>query len=310
MPEVSEIAILSQYLTTKLKGKIITKLEIISGKYKTKKELVGKKLLKGTKHYKVINVKSKGKLMWIIMHNVENSDDKIYMTSHLGLAGEWSFYKSENDRIRLYISHKGKKYNLCYTDPRNFGNIEIYDDEDEIKEKIDRLAPDALKYDFSDDEFIEMVKNFLVKSKTRSNQLIYKVLMNQTIKDGIVCGLGNYLTAEILYDAKISPFRMIGSLSDNEIRKISHSIKYLTKLSYYNNITGYMTGFGDFISTHKERVDSGIYSNFHSEIKLKKKDEFVFKVYRQKKDPLGNPVVGDRTINKDRTTYWVPNVQK
>jgi len=71
-----------------------------------------------------------------------------------------------------------------------------------------------------------------------------------------------------------------------------------------------MTNFGDFISAHKKGIDSGKYPDYHPDIKLISTDKFDFKVYRKSKDSLDNPVVGDKTINKNRTTYWVPNVQK
>ena len=71
MPEGPEITILSQYLLTKLKGRLIEKLEVLSGKYHTK-TLVGKKLLAGTSIFKIINIESHGKLMWMKLKNVKN----------------------------------------------------------------------------------------------------------------------------------------------------------------------------------------------------------------------------------------------
>ena len=133
--------------------------------------------------------------------------------------------------------------------------------------------------------------------------------MKQDKKDALFSGIGNYLVAEILYDAKISPYRTIGSLSDNEIKSLSHSIKYLTKLSYYNNNDGYMLSFGEYSKLHKKYIDDGILPVFHTDVKLDKNDEFKIKVYRQTKDPDGNTVEKDEDINKGRTFHWVKNVQ-
>jgi formamidopyrimidine-DNA glycosylase len=223
--------------------------------------------------------------------------------SHLGLTGEWGFHKGNNDRIKITIgnSDNKKKYNLYYNDSRNFGNIYIYDNKKDLTDKSELLAPDALKSNFSDEDFLRMVKKYTEKSSKKVKS-IFKVLMDQTAKVGLLSGLGNYLTPEILYRAKISPFREIGSLSNDDIKKLSHSIKYVTKLSYYNNTTGYMTNFGSFIKTHKEKIDDGKYPEYHPEIKLKE-DTFKFNVYRQKKDPLGNEVERDVTINNGRTVY-------
>ena len=296
MPECPEITILSQLLMSKLKGVNFEKLIVTSGKY-LKKNLVGSNLIK---NHKLENCDSKGKLLYMTL---SNKKEKIYLISHLGLTGEWQFESNNNTRIKIITD----KLTLYYNDPRNFGNIEIVSNHDHLKKKLDSLAPDVLKNDF---DLQSLVKEYLSKSLSRKKQLIFKVLMKQNLKDGIVSGLGNYLTPEILYDAKISPFRTIGSLSSIEIKKLSKSIKYIVKLSYYNNNTGYMTNFGDFVNIHKLNIDNKIYPEYHENIKLNKTDKFNFKVYRQDKDPKGNKVDKDKTINKTRTTYWVKNIQK
>ena len=126
---------------------------------------------------------------------------------------------------------------------------------------------------------------------------------------GIGSGIGNYLSAEIMYNAKLSPHRTIGSLTDSEINSLCNSIKYIMKLSYYNNKTGYMSNFGKFTEVHRKGIDDGRFPNFHDSIKFKEGDEFEFKVYRMKTDSHGNEIIADSSINNDRTSWWVPNVQ-
>ena len=48
---------------------------------------------------------------------------------------------------------------------------------------------------------------------------------------------------------------------------------------------------------------------YHPDIKLKDKT-FKFLVYRQKLDPNGNKIKAEKINGSDRTTYWVPTVQK
>jgi formamidopyrimidine-DNA glycosylase len=314
MPECPEVTILSHYLNDKLKNKYMTILNVISGKY-LNKSILGKKLFDGSK-YKIVDVNSKGKVLYFTMYKIDDSDKNvkkyIYLISHLGMSGEWSFNKSNNDRLHIHVETKDtKKYILCYADPRNFGNIEVLDSKDALDKRLNKLAPDVLKTNFTDPQFHEMVKKYLSKSKKRSDQSIFKVLTKQNLADGIVSGLGNYLIPEILYDAKISPYRTIGSLSQIEIFQLSHSIKYITKLSYYNNTTGYMTNFGSYSELHKNGIDSGKYNNFHPDIILKHTDIFKFKIYQQKTDPLGNKVDKDKDkkLNGDRTVHWVKAVQ-
>lgn len=305
MPEGPEVKILSQYLASKIKGKIFQSLEILGGKYKR----LGIENLEEiqNKNFKIKEVDSKGKLMWIKL--VDNNNNQIYLTSHLGLTGFWSFEEDENDKIQINIKDKNKNYKLCYQDPRNFGNINIYT-KNELNEKLELLADDVLNKSFTEEDFENKVKKYLNVSSQRKNQIIFKILMKQEKKDGLVSGLGNYLVPEILYNCKISPTRKIGTLTTNEIHELSKSIKYITKLSYYNNDTGYMTNFDKFVEKHKKGIDKGIYPEFHTDTVLLKTDKFEFKVYQQKKDPDGNPVEANKTINEGRTTYWVPSVQK
>lgn len=310
MPEGPEVTILGQLLLSKLKGKIIEKMEILSGKY-SRKPMDNHTLLNGKNQYLIKNIDNKGKFMWITLENIENNN-KIYLASHLGLTGFWGFTEGKNDRLKITIKNKkhNKKYYLYFEDDRNFGNIDLYDNKKDLDEKIDEIAMDSLKSEYSLEDFVTLYKNFLSKSPKRKEQEIGLVLMKQKEKDGIISGIGNYLMAEILYDAKISPYRQAGSLTDSEIKKLGKSVKYITKLSYYNNETGYMTHFDDFIKVHKEKIDNNTYPEYHSEIKLKKKDKFEFKVYRQKKDPEGNEVLADKKLQKTRSTYWVPQIQK
>ena len=64
-----------------------------------------------------------------------------------------------------------------------------------------------------------------------------------------------------------------------------------------------MTHFDDFIDLHRERIDKGVYPNYHKHIKIKSDENFKFKVYGQKKDPGGNHIEVDKSIQKTRSTY-------
>ena len=53
--------------------------------------------------------------------------------------------------------------------------------------------------------------------------------MDQTTRGGILSGIGNYLAAEILYAAKLSPKRKLSSLDDIDIKKLTKAIKIIIK---------------------------------------------------------------------------------
>jgi len=286
MPEGPEVCITAQYLLSILNNKTI--------KY------ISNKNYKSIINYKIKDVNTKGKLLWftLIKNNLT-----YYLICHFGLTGEWSFDKNEYNKLIILLNDDTKLY---YNDLRNFGRMLLIKDKILLDKEINKLAPDFLKTEFTNDEFIEQFKKYMNKTIKRKNMLLVKVLMDQK---AIGSGIGNYLSSEILYNAKLSPKRTLKSLSNNDLKKLSQSIKYIMKLSYYNNPTGYMTNFDKFILKHKKGIDNGKYPNYHQDIKLKKSDQFKFNVYRRKLDNNGNKVLADK-INNNRTTYWIPNIQK
>jgi DNA-formamidopyrimidine glycosylase len=301
MPEGPEIVITTQYLTTKIKKKKIKSIEVVSGRY-THETLKGLKLTKNTP-LTIKSIDSKGKFMW--MEFVDNDGKTIYMLNTFGLTGHWSFHEEANSRVKFVIesaTDSSKTYTLYFIDQRNFGTMEFTDNEQLLKTKLKKLAPDVLKTTMTDDDLVEMIKNY--NAKTKKDKNLVKVLMDQ---NAIVSGIGNYLVAEILYDAKLNPHRSLDSLSNSEIETLAHSIRKIVKYAYYDNDTGYMDHFKDFMKTHAARIDKGIFPNYHPDIKAN--EGFKFKVYLKDKDPHGNNVEKDRIL-KDRTIHWVKNIQK
>jgi len=298
MPEICEVVLTSQALKNKLLNKKLNQINILSGRY-TKSPFKGYNNM--TFPLKVVNIDSHGKFMWFKFEN-----DK-YLLNTFGLSGMWGFNKTNNNRIEFVFEDNIMVY---YDDDRNFGTFEYDNTQSAFNKKINKLAPDLLKTDFTKEQFLGWFKDFLSKSSRRKDMLIVKVLMNQNKNDGIGSGLGNYLVPEILYRCKISPHRKIGDLSDNEIMHMAQMIKQVLKLCYVYNDTRYMTvdkDMKDFVEDHYNNLDE--YPDYHSEIQIPIGQKFMFFVYRQKVDPIGNKVIGEKIIN-NRTTYWVPTVQK
>lgn len=284
MPEVAEIALTAQILSKYFRKKILNSVEFISGKYGPKrKKPDGYKKFISNLPLKVVKIDSKGKFMWFDLVSTENPDEHWYIWNNFGLTGMWSLYEPDNCRAKFTFVNGKTAY---FSDQRNFGGFKFSNNQIDLEKKLNTLGPDFLKEE-----------NFNWFSLKKYNVPIVKLLMDQK---KIGSGLGNYLSCEILYCAKISPHRTGISLSSKEIAKLDYWIKYVTKLSYVDNHIGYM------INLEKE-ANKIRKKNYHPDIKLKEKT-FKFKVYRQKTDPKGNPVKADKII-KGRTTYWVPKVQ-
>ena len=176
-----------------------------------------------------------------------------------------------------------------------------------------------LKFQISNNKYLYRIKKYLFKNnevdKKRKDKKIVEILMEQKKNCGLGSGLGNYLVAEILYYAKISPFKTIYEIySDRAMSdRLSDSIEKVVKSAYKTSYVGYLDDadeeFAKYVKKLRKNIDEDkdyIY-NFHPDIEVG--DVFQFNVYGQKQDPKGNPVKKDKII-KGRTTYWVPDVQK
>lgn len=295
MPEVCEVCLTAQYLSSMI-GHKITKIKILSGRYE-KNPIKGCETLEFPLKIKKIN--TKGKFMWFTMtHN----DKTYYMLNTFGLTGKWSFEKLDFSHVKFYIENKTKKYDLYFSDVRNFGTIEFTTDVKVLNKKLDKLGVDLLQTSLSDNEFQKIVQSLKNKKKK-----IVVVMMSQDAKDGIGSGLGNYLVPEILYRAKISPHRTISSLTKQDLIALNKAIKHQLKLCYISNTTNYISHLSKFLETHRKNVENGNFPDYHKNVKIGK-EKCNFNVYRREADDDNNPVTGE-VIIPGRTTYWVPDVQ-
>ncbi|XWV26090.1 putative formamidopyrimidine-DNA glycosylase [Tupanvirus soda lake] len=287
MPEIAEIALTSEILEKYLKNKTLLSFDFTSGRF-TKKSPVGYDEFVEALPLKVRHISSRGKFLWFELYDPNDKDDIWYIWNTFGLTGMWSFFEPKHTRAVLTLKNDLAVY---FSDMRNFGTFRFSKDKTALDKKLDDLSPDFLK----DDDFdISGIQKYKIP--------IVKILMDQT---KVGSGLGNYLVAEILYRAKISPHRLGSQLSDDDIDNLTYWIKYVVKLSYIDNHIGYMVNL-------EEEANKITRKKYHPDIKLKDKT-FKFMVYRQKTDPLGNKVKIDKIVgtgDNKRSTYWVPAVQK
>ena len=296
MPEVVEICIVSHYLITYIKNKYITNIETNGGRYKN--GIPNIDILLNVLPLKITNIDSKGKLLWFELLN-EKTNEIFIILNTFGLTGIWTFNKLKNSNVLFEINNET---NIYFDDQLHYGTFKITNKKG-LTKKLNELGDDLLKTPFSDLDFLKKINS--LKNK---NKKIIDVLMEQK-KNGLGSGLGNYLVAEILYNAKISPHRKMIDLLTEDIFVLSNTIKYILKLCYNTCTIGYFGNFIEYIPIHKKQIEKGIFPDFHIDIKIKKNDEFKFCVYRQNIDPFGNKIKKEKILNL-RNFYWVENIQK
>jgi formamidopyrimidine-DNA glycosylase len=221
------------------------------------------------------NVKTKGKFMYW------EFKDEWYMFCTFGMTGQWS--PKEGNHVSMHLSlvdnGTGKLSDIYFNDPRHFGTIKFVQGTAALRKKLTELGWDPLTQKL-DNHWIPLV------NKIRgSNKPIGQLLMDQKV----FAGVGNYIRAEALYQAEISPWRMGNMMTKESIETLCKALVNVMEESYKHQgatIHTYTTVYGE----------EGKYSS-------------CFKVYGQKSDPLGNPIIKEETP-EGRTIHWCPMIQK
>mgnify|MGYP005727543177 FL=1 len=266
MPEGAEVKKYGESLAQKVSGTTLESINILSGRY-TKKPPEGLDFFCQNLPGPIVGVGVHGKFLYWILSN------DTYIHNTLGMTGHWSGERSTHSRVE-FVTSRGSVF---YTDQRNFGTLKFTAGKKTLINKLEALGPDMLSQDVSDESFKQSIQK-----KKKWN--LAKAIMDQSV----VAGVGNYVKAEALWLARISPHRTVESLTDHDLSVLNHSIKTVLRESFQNG--------GATLRTYKNFDGTeGKYSS-------------RFAVYNQKQDPDGNSVVKEKTAD-GRTTHWVPSIQ-
>lgn len=175
-----------------------------------------------------------------------------------------------------------KKVHCIFFDTLSYGTINVSNDINKLNKKLNSLGPDIMDIDTDFDLFNERINKI-------QNKKIGNVIVNQKI----ISGIGNYLRADILWMAKISPHRLIKNLSRAEIKKIYQASRDLT------------WGVYDMKKGKKLEIIS-------KNAKLPRDYKRDFFVYYEDEDIYGNKVKKEELYegSQKRIIYWVPKRQK
>jgi len=260
-PEGVEIRLMTHYINEQIikKGCKLLEVKVVSGRYLT--HSLPKKYTEFNKALPLPlePLQSKGKLIYMTF-----GEWNIWIT--LGLTGHLITQEHKHTRVVFKTSH-GDFY---LDDSRNFGTLTFASTHKELEKKLSTIGPDM--QDLTAAEFIEIIR------KMKQDTIISLCLVSQKK----VSGIGNYLRAEILYEAEISPYRKLKDLSDTELKDILKAAHKITKKSYD----------GQLKHPEHETLTYG----------------YDFMVYMKEKDPKGNLVESDK-LSDGRTIWWVKAVQ-
>lgn len=266
MPEGPECKRVGEGLLAASKDRPIENFRVLGGRFLKKSPMHE---LSPQVPNRVIDGGVYGKFIWLELMNQE------FLWITLGMSGFWSEERLPHSHFSIDFEDGGSLY---FVDQRRFGTLKFVKGHDKLVKKISSLGIDPL--DISSFN-VHDAFNHLNKAKSRT---IAEALMDQRI----FAGVGNYIKCEVLYRARISPYRLVKDLTDSEICKIWDLTRLIMRSSYEQG--------GASIRNYRQvNGDSGDFV-------------FEFEVYAQKQDPLGNLVVREETLD-GRTTHWVPELQ-
>jgi formamidopyrimidine-DNA glycosylase len=112
----------------------------------------------------------------------------------------------------------------------------------------------------------------------------------------VIAGLGNIYRAETLFAAGISPLRLVSSLTDGDLLRISVCATTVLRIAYVNE--GAMEYEGWFLSMYNPILRGKISTARRFSRSL---------VYGQSLDVMGNLI--RRDVMAGRTMWWSPALQ-
>ena len=234
MPELPEVETIIRDLNKEILGRTIQDawtdfpkmIKFPKSFEQFKKEIRGKKIEKIWRRGKNILFELTGvrplSTHYLLIHQK--------LTGHL-LLGKWKKIKNQwqseikgplaEDPMNRFLHlmfwlddgrHPPTTQQLALSDLRKFAKVELLTN-GQLEKELSSLGPEPLEKDFTFEKFKECLKNKRGKIK--------QILMNQEV----IAGIGNIYSDEILWQAKVHPFKDVSKLRESELKKIYQAMR-------------------------------------------------------------------------------------
>lgn len=207
MPELPDLEIVREFLTQNIVGATVAEFQVL-------RPLVLRSLVKGDPAHqvtgkKILAVERRGKLLLIFLSG------ELVLVIHPMLAGRLQYCdpgekKRQNTFVIITLSNRKQ---LRYFDDETMGMIYVV--EKNNLAAIPRLTSQGL------DAFDPAFTMVAFKDRLRRYQGEIKGVLT---RGELVAGIGNAYADEILWEAKIYPFRRRKTLAEKEIEKLFEAI--------------------------------------------------------------------------------------
>lgn len=219
----------------------------------------------------------KGKFMWWTL----STGWRVWCT--YGMSGQWTTHRPDEHTALVawtdFLDGTGLLA-VGFRDPRHFGTVRFMHDPTGAltQKKLATLGPDMLG------DPPPTHQQFGARLLVKPQRTLAEALMDQRC----VSGVGNYVKAEALWAARLSPHRTCADLRDHEVAALCDAVVGVMRASYASG--------GATIHTYVNPDGStgGAQQRFAA--------------YGRRHDPAGLEVKRETTLD-GRTTWWVPEWQ-
>lgn len=220
MPELPEVEITRRHLETVLTGRIMTGVEVSHDRTarlnasprEVEARLRGRTVVASGRHGKFL---------------VLGLDDRQTMVAHLGMSGRFSVNPPSDAPVRHthFVARIDDGTEVRFIDPRTFGFVSVFDDDDIGSSPLSRLGPDA----WSDPPTPAGLHGSL-----RGRSAPIKALL---LDQGLIAGLGNIYADESLFLAGLRPLRAGERVSLASAGRIVDSVRTVLESAIENGGT-------------------------------------------------------------------------
>ena len=206
LPELPEVEITRRHLEAVLSGRVLESLSLTherTARHNASPDEVMTRL----QGRRVMAVGRRGKFLEITL------DDGQTMVTHLGMSGRWAIDADETIPHTHFVARLDDGRTVSFIDPRTFGFVAVYDDEDLAGSGLARVGPDA----WADPPDVDG----LAQSLRGRTAPIKALLLDQTP----IAGLGNIYADEVLFRAGIHPLTPGGSLDAVQLGSVLGSVQ-------------------------------------------------------------------------------------
>lgn len=245
MPEGPEVETVRRSLVPLLLGRTLSRPRVSSKKLRTP---ISRRHLLSFEGVVVTDLFRKGKLLGIATDRGGGLFVRLGMTGRL-VVEPASQRPAPHTHVRFDVSSVSsvsgeagaRALELRFVDPRRFGEVVPFMNDDDRDAELARLGPDGISLD-------DAGRAEVALRLRRTSRAVKDALLDQAI----VAGVGNIYAAEALFKAGISPFVAAADLDDDATLRLVQAVEAVLQQGVNNR----GTSFSDYVDADGKHGDN------------------------------------------------------